>query len=224
VRASSSFLSSVYAVLTFCMIKCFIVVNNTGVPRLTKFYEHCVRFCLAFSSHSFHNYLLTMQRNATQPLANNYDNSTNMQTPERQQELVRNVFEALHSRADGLCNFVEDAKRFGKGVKLVYRHFATLYFAALVDENESELGILDLIHVFVETLDSCFENVCELDLVFNFHKVNLNLIHPPTHTTHLILTRRACAYHCILTSPDGATDRTTLYVCMSSLSGLPDSR
>merc|ERR1712087_377185 len=132
VRASSSFLSSVYAVLTFCMIKCFIVVNNTGVPRLTKFYEHC--------------------------------------TPERQQELVRNVFEALHSRADGLCNFVEDAKRFGKGVKLIYRHFATLYFAALVDENESELGILDLIHVFVETLDSCFENVCELDLVFNSGK------------------------------------------------------
>ena len=157
------------------MIKCFIVVNNTGVPRLTKFYEHCVRFCLAFSSHSFHNYLLTTQRNATQrnatqPLANNYDISTNMQTPERQQELVRNVFEALHSRADGLCNFVEDAKRFGKGVKLIYRHFATLYFAALVDENESELGILDLIHVFVETLDSCFENVCELDLVFNSGK------------------------------------------------------
>ena len=95
-----------------------------------------------------------------------------MQTPERQQELVRNVFEALHSRADGLCNFVEDAKRFGKGVKLIYRHFATLYFAALVDENESELGILDLIHVFVETLDSCFENVCELDLIFHSDRVH----------------------------------------------------
>lgn len=59
---------------------------------------------------------------------------------------------------------------FGPGVKLIYRHFATLYFAAVVDECESELGILDLIHVFVETLDSCFENVCELDLVFHAAK------------------------------------------------------
>lgn len=29
-----------------------------------------------------------------------------------------------------------------------------------------------LISVFVETLDKCFRNVCELDIVFNFNKVN----------------------------------------------------
>lgn len=40
-----------------------------------------------------------------------------------------------------------------------------------VDSSESELGILDLIQVFVETLDKCFENVCELDLIFHFDKV-----------------------------------------------------
>jgi AP-3 complex subunit sigma len=40
-----------------------------------------------------------------------------------------------------------------------------------VDSCESELGILDLIQVFVETLDKCFENVCELDLIFHFDKV-----------------------------------------------------
>ena len=40
-----------------------------------------------------------------------------------------------------------------------------------VDESESELGILDLIQVLVETLDRCFENVCELDLVFHMDKV-----------------------------------------------------
>lgn len=33
------------------------------------------------------------------------------------------------------------------------------------------MGILDLIQVFVETLDKCFENVCELDLIFHFDKV-----------------------------------------------------
>ena len=31
-----------------------------------------------------------------------------------------------------------------------------------MDQQESDLGILDLIQVFVEALDRCFENVCEL--------------------------------------------------------------
>jgi len=41
-----------------------------------------------------------------------------------------------------------------------------------VDPSNSELGILDLIQVFVETLDKSFENVCELDLIFNLDKVH----------------------------------------------------
>ena len=59
----------------------------------------------------------------------------------------------------------------GSDFKLIYRHYATLYFVFCVDSSESELGILDLIQVFVETLDKCFENVCELDLIFHFDKV-----------------------------------------------------
>jgi len=41
-----------------------------------------------------------------------------------------------------------------------------------VDKQESDLGILDLIQVFVESLDKCFENVCELDMIFHSDKVN----------------------------------------------------
>lgn len=48
-----------------------------------------------------------------------------------------------------------------------YRHYATLYFVFAVDHSESQLGMLDLIQVFVESLDHCFTNVCELDLIFN---------------------------------------------------------
>jgi len=33
------------------------------------------------------------------------------------------------------------------------------------------LSLLEAIHFFVELLDQYFGNVCELDLVFNFHKV-----------------------------------------------------
>ncbi|NWU38341.1 AP3S2 protein, partial [Hylia prasina] len=60
----------------------------------------------------------------------------------------------------------------GSDYKLIYRHYATLYFVFCVDSSESELGILDLIQVFVETLDKCFENVCELDLIFHMDKVH----------------------------------------------------
>ena len=50
--------------------------------------------------------------------------------------------------------------------KIIYRHYATLYFVFVVDPSESELGILDLIQVFVEALDKTFSDVCELDLIF----------------------------------------------------------
>lgn len=35
----------------------------------------------------------------------------------------------------------------GSDNKLIYRHYATLYFVFCVDSSESELGILDLIQV-----------------------------------------------------------------------------
>lgn len=35
----------------------------------------------------------------------------------------------------------------GQDTRVIYRHYATLYFVFVVDESESELGILDLIQV-----------------------------------------------------------------------------
>jgi hypothetical protein len=57
--------------------------------------------------------------------------------------------------------------RRGNNTMRRYRHYATLYFVFAVDHSESQLGILDLIQVFVESLDNCFKNVCELDIIFN---------------------------------------------------------
>jgi hypothetical protein len=54
--------------------------------------------------------------------------------------------------------------------KIIYRRYAGLFFAFCVDVNDNELGYLESIHIFVEMLDRYFGNVCELDLVFNFHK------------------------------------------------------
>lgn len=55
--------------------------------------------------------------------------------------------------------------------KIVYKRYAGLYFSACIDANDNELAYLEIIHFFVEALDSFFGNVCELDLVFNFWKV-----------------------------------------------------
>ncbi|KAG6620661.1 hypothetical protein I3842_Q056100 [Carya illinoinensis] len=81
---------------------------------------------------------------------------------DKQQELIRSVFGVLCSRAENVSNFVEADSIFGPDSRLVYKHYATLYF----------LAMLDLIQVLVETLDKCFKNVCELDLVFNYSKIH----------------------------------------------------
>lgn len=56
-------------------------------------------------------------------------------------------------------------------MQVVYKRYASLYFVCGVDPDDNELITLEVIHHFVEVLDRYFGNVCELDLIFNFHKV-----------------------------------------------------
>ncbi|RYQ84013.1 hypothetical protein Ahy_B10g102901 isoform A [Arachis hypogaea] len=135
------------------MIRAVLVMNTQGRPRITKFYEFW-------------------------PV-------------EKQHEAIRNVFSVLCSRAEHVSNFVDAESIFGPAKllsfpeldfqpkvrrtadsRLVYKHFATLYFVFIFDSSENELAMLDLIQVFVETLDKCFRNVCELDIVFNYSKIH----------------------------------------------------
>ncbi|KAL7465754.1 hypothetical protein ACHAXS_006071 [Conticribra weissflogii] len=117
------------------MIKGIIIVNNSGKPRLVKFYQ-------------------------------------NVFGEERQQSVIRRVFQQVSQRPDSFCNYLEGSIPEWENVKLIYRHYATLYFVFAVDAQESDLGILDLIQVFVEALDKRFENVCELDLIFHSDRVH----------------------------------------------------
>lgn len=87
-----------------------------------------------------------------------------------QKLLLHQVHQLVIRRNDSQCSFLTPPPLL-KGyedIKVIYRHYATLYFVFIVDQQESELGILDLIQVFVEVLNKCFENVCELDLVFGW--------------------------------------------------------
>uniref|UniRef100_A0A8C6RP40 AP complex subunit sigma n=1 Tax=Nannospalax galili TaxID=1026970 RepID=A0A8C6RP40_NANGA len=71
-----------------------------------------------------------------------------------QQQIIRETFHLMSKQDENtLCN---------------------IYFVFCVDSSESELGIVDLIQVFLETLDKykCFENVPELDLILHVDKVH----------------------------------------------------
>ncbi|KAI8828560.1 adaptor-related protein complex 3 sigma 1 subunit, isoform CRA_a [Chytriomyces cf. hyalinus JEL632] len=84
-----------------------------------------------------------------------------------QQETLKEIFRLVSNRPESACNFLEGSALIGgNDTKIIYRHYATLYFVFVVDSSESELGILDLIQVLVEVLDKAFVNVCELDLIF----------------------------------------------------------
>jgi AP-3 complex subunit sigma len=70
-------------------------------------------------------------------------------TPHLQQLLIAEIFSLVSKRPPGSCNFLEGSKMLGgDDVRIIYRHYATLYFVFVVEESESELGILDLIQVF----------------------------------------------------------------------------
>ncbi|VVB07622.1 unnamed protein product [Arabis nemorensis] len=80
------------------------------------------------------------------------------------------VHRLVVNRDSKFTNFVEFRTH-----KVIYRRYAGLFFSLCVDITDNELAYLECIHLFVEILDHFFSNVCELDLVFNFHKVYLIL-------------------------------------------------
>lgn len=75
------------------------------------------------------------------------------------------IYVQVLARPRKLCNFLEY-----KGDKVVYKRYASLYFVVGTDMEDNELLTLELIHHFVEILDRYFGSVCELDIIFNFHK------------------------------------------------------
>ena len=79
--------------------------------------------------------------------------------------IVRDIHSSVVKRGRRMCNILE-----WKEYKIVYRRYASLYFAFCVDTDDNELLILEAIHMFVVMLDVTFQNVSELDII-------LSLIH-----------------------------------------------
>ncbi|CAN8073763.1 unnamed protein product [Agarophyton chilense] len=81
--------------------------------------------------------------------------------------IVRDVQTHVLPRSAKMCNVVDRRTH-----KMVYKRYASLYFIACVDADDNELITMELLHVFVEVLDSYFGNVCELDLIFHFTRAH----------------------------------------------------
>jgi AP-3 complex subunit sigma len=115
----------------------------------------------------------------------------NEQDTSIQQRLISEIFTLVSNRPPGSCNFLplppllaasstsntsSSAQEQNDVPSLVtYRNYATLYFIIISTSTESPLALIDLIQVYVEALDRLFENVCELDLIFNFETLHATL-------------------------------------------------
>ncbi|CAG7916171.1 unnamed protein product [Penicillium olsonii] len=128
------------------MINAVLVFNNNGQPRLTKFY-------------------------------------TQLDT-QTQQSLIAQIYRLVSQRPPSACNFLPLPPLLSKGAsssatgpsdaptQITYRTYATLSFIMISTSTESPLALIDLIQVFVESLDRMFENVCELDLIFGYETLH----------------------------------------------------
>jgi AP-2 complex subunit sigma-1 len=108
------------------------------------------------------HFLVVQNRQGKTRLAKWYTGSDD---DEDKRRLADEVHRTVTARDDKFTNFVEYRE-----YKIVYRRYAGLYFCVAVDPDDNELATLEGVHLFVEVLDAYFGNVCELDLVFNFHK------------------------------------------------------
>lgn len=157
------------------MIKGILIVNNHGKVRLSRFYtridqrkqQQIIRDVFSIVSKrsdavcNFVELSKTFASKYREPIEikQSVIDTDDTKRPDQDETMVKKL------KADReLAEFFDS--------KLIYRHYATLFFIFLVDQSESELGILDLIQVFVEALDQRFENVCELDIVFHYDEVN----------------------------------------------------
>jgi len=86
-------------------------------------------------------------------------------TAKEKKRWMREMTTLLLNRKPKMCNFLEF-----KGHKIIYKRYASLHMCFAIENDDNELIMLDIIHRFVELLDRYFGNVCELDIIFNFHK------------------------------------------------------
>ncbi|PGG99061.1 hypothetical protein AJ79_08695 [Helicocarpus griseus UAMH5409] len=131
------------------MINAVLVFNNSGQPRLTKFYTQLDTQTQQSLIAQIYN--LVSQRPSS----------------------ACNFLPLPPLLAQGASSTSSSSASFSDAPsQITYRTYATLSFILISTSTESPLALIDLIQVFVEALDRLFENVCELDLIFGFETMH----------------------------------------------------
>lgn len=109
-------------------------------------------------------FILVLNRQGRSRLVKWFNNSYKAVEKNR---LISDIHRLISSRdLKHQSNFIEYQQH-----KLVYRRYAGLFFIASINLGDNELSYLESLHFLVEILDVYFNEVCELDLVFNFYKL-----------------------------------------------------
>ncbi|KAL0366538.1 UNVERIFIED_CONTAM: AP-1 complex subunit sigma-2 [Sesamum radiatum] len=135
------------------------IPSHHGIAKQDLEIDTRLKFLVSFQIH----FVLLISRQGKVRLTKWYS----PYTQKERTKVIRELSGLILNRGPKLCNFVE-----WRGYKVVYKRYASLYFCMCIDQDDNELEILEIIHHFVEILDRYFGSVCELDLIFNFHKLS----------------------------------------------------
>ena len=107
------------------------------------------------------NFILIFNRQSKIRLQKWYDVYSNKE----KMHIIKDVASIIMNRNGKMSNILE-----WKSMKIVYKRYASLIIVFAISTNDNELIALELMHRYVEVLDSYFVNVCELDIIFQFKK------------------------------------------------------
>ena len=132
-------------------------------------------------SHSTSLYLFYRNKQGQTRLSSYYEWMDMQERVALESEIIRKCL----SRSELQCSFLEY-----RGFKVIYRRYASLFFivgtkadfdvrvkgiSSDADNHENELGMLEFIHILVETMDRWAGSICELDIMYQLEQVHFLL-------------------------------------------------
>ena len=107
------------------------------------------------------HFILLFSRQGKVRLQKWYD----VHSDKEKRKITKDVTSTILVRTPKMSNFVE-----WRNLRIVYKRYASLFFAFAISMNDNELICLSVIHRYVEVLDMYFGSVCELDIIFNYER------------------------------------------------------
>ena len=118
-----------------------LIFNNHGKPRLTRFYS---QLSISRQQALIQRIFALVHRRA---VGNEGREVCNFLDAPELRPLLPPPSKTRDTASNSKASFSRGDAGDSDQLRVIYRHYATLFFVFVVDESESELGILDLIQV-----------------------------------------------------------------------------